>query len=74
MARNPRSLFGVARAPPDAHMGHAYGKRTCASVLARSTRGLCGGASPGFTRPWGAAGFWTTGACPAIPHGGGRHR
>ena len=46
--------------------------RTCASVLTRSTRGPRAGASPGFTRPCGAAGFWTTGACTAIPHGGGR--
>ena len=64
MARSPRSLFGVARAPPDAHMGHADARA--------SWRGPRAGASPGFTRPRGAAGFWTTGACPAIPHGGGR--
>ena len=44
----------------------AYGTRACASVLTRSTRGLCAGASPGFTRPCSAAGFWTTGACSAI--------
>ncbi|MCY4315476.1 MAG: hypothetical protein OXC66_05090, partial [Roseovarius sp.] len=26
MARSPRALFGVARAPPDAHMGHAHAR------------------------------------------------
>ncbi|MCY3985131.1 MAG: hypothetical protein OXE85_14595, partial [Roseovarius sp.] len=65
-ARPVRGGAGAAR--------RAYGTRACASVLARSTRGLCAGASPGFTRPWGAAGFWTTGACTAIPDSGGRHQ
>ena len=54
MARSPRSLFGVARAPPDAHMGHAHARASWrgrpavpAPVLHRASRGPAAGRGSG---------------------------